>query len=167
MLSLIENTCVEKKKWITREEMMNIAVIAESTPGPVAINCATYVGYKQGKMPGAIAAMLGMILPSFLIIFLISKFLDSFLEIAWIANAFQGIKIAVGILIVDAAVKLLKVMEKVAFQIVVLVCSVLAMILIGIFSVRISSMVLMIAAAGIGIMFSLFKGKLRKETKEK
>jgi len=167
MLSLIENTCVEKKKWITREEMMNITVIAESTPGPVAINCATYVGYKQGKMPGAIAAMLGMILPSFLIIFLISKFLDSFLEITWIANAFQGIKIAVGILIVDAAVKLLKVMEKEAFQIVVLVCSVLAMILIGIFSVRISSMVLMIAAAGIGIMFSLFKGKLRKETKEK
>ena len=167
MLSLIENTCVEKKKWITREEMMNITVIAESTPGPVAINCATYVGYKQGKMPGAIAAMLGMILPSFLIIFLISKFLDSFLEITWIANAFQGIKIAVGILIVDAAVKLLKVMEKEAFQIVVLVCSVLAMILIGIFSVRISSMVLMIAAAGIGVMFSLFKGKLRKETKEK
>ncbi|MCR4814920.1 MAG: chromate transporter [Lachnospiraceae bacterium] len=167
MLSLIENTCVEKKKWITREEMMNITVIAESTPGPVAINCATYVGYKQGKMPGAIAAMLGMILPSFLIIFLISKFLDSFLEITWIANAFQGIKIAVGILIADAAIKLLKVMEKEAFQIVVLVCSVLAMILIGIFSVRISSMVLMIAAAGIGIMFSLFKGKLRKETKEK
>ena len=167
MLSLIENTCVEKKKWITREEMMNITVIAESTPGPVAINCATYVGYKQGKMPGAIAAILGMILPSFLIIFLISKFLDSFLEITWIANAFQGIKIAVGILIVDAAVKLLKVMEKEAFQIVVLVCSVLAMILIGIFSVRISSMVLMIAAAGIGVMFSLFKGKLRKETKEK
>ncbi len=123
MLSLIENTCVEKKKWITREEMMNITVIAESTPGPVAINCATYVGYKQGKMPGAIAAMLGMILPSFLIIFLISKFLDSFLEITWIANAFQGIKIAVGILIVDAAVKLLKVMEKEAFQIVVLVLS--------------------------------------------
>ena len=92
MLSLIENTCVEKKKWITQEEMMNITVIAESTPGPVAINCATYVGYKQKKMLGALVSMLGMILPSFVIIYLISMFLDRFLEITWVANAFQGIK---------------------------------------------------------------------------
>ncbi len=47
MISIIENICVEKKKWITHDEMMNITVIAESTPGPIAINCATYVGYKQ------------------------------------------------------------------------------------------------------------------------
>ena len=163
MLSLIENTCVEKKKWITQEEMMNITVIAESTPGPVAINCATYVGYKQKKMPGAVLAMLGMILPSFVIIYLISRFLDRFLEITWVANAFQGIKIAVGILIVDAAIKLLKVIEKKPLQIILLVASAVAMILISIFSLRISPMILMLAAAAVGILFALFTGKLRKE----
>ena len=69
MIALIENTCVEKKQWITHDEMMNITVIAESTPGPIAINCATYVGYKQKGFAGALTATIGMILPSFCIIF--------------------------------------------------------------------------------------------------
>jgi chromate transporter len=68
MLSIIENICVEKKNWITHDEMMNITVIAESTPGPIAINCATYVGYKKGKLPGAILATFGVAIPSFIII---------------------------------------------------------------------------------------------------
>ena len=63
MISLIENDCVEKKKWITHDEMMDMTVIAESTPGPVAINCATYVGSKKGKLLGAIIATVGMVLP--------------------------------------------------------------------------------------------------------
>ena len=112
MISLIENDCVEKKRWITHDEMMDVTVIAESTPGPIAINCATYVGYKKGRLPGAIIATFGIVLPSFIIIFLISKFFDRFLEITWVANAFRGIKIAVGILIVDAAVKMLIKMKK-------------------------------------------------------
>ena len=99
MISLIENNCVEKKKWITHDEMMNITVIAESTPGPIAINCATYVGYKKAGIIGAIISTLGMVLPSFAVIYLISMFLDNFLEITIIANAFKGIKIAVGFLI--------------------------------------------------------------------
>ncbi len=97
MISLIENSCVEKKQWITHDEMMNVTVIAESTPGPIAINCATFVGYKQKGFTGAISATIGMVLPSFCIIFLISMFLDNFLEITWIAHAFMGIKIAVGL----------------------------------------------------------------------
>ena len=76
MIALIENTCVEKKQWITLDEMMNITVIAESTPGPIAINCATYVGYKQKGFAGALAATIGMVLPSFCIIFAISRFMN-------------------------------------------------------------------------------------------
>ena len=152
MISLIENDCVEKKRWITHDEMMDVTVIAESTPGPIAINCATYVGYKKGRIPGAIIATLGIVLPSFIIIFLISKFFDRFLEITWVANAFRGIKIAVGILIVDAAVKMLIKMKKKPMPIIMVVCSAVAMILISIFSVNISSMVLMIASAFIGIV---------------
>ena len=68
MIPIIENICVERKKWITHEEMMDVTVIAESTPGPIAINCATYVGYKQKGIWGAIAATLGVVLPSFIII---------------------------------------------------------------------------------------------------
>ena len=150
MISLIENDCVEKKKWITHDEMMDLTVIAESTPGPIAINCATYVGYKKGRLPGAIIATIGMVLPSFIIIFLISNFFDRFLEITWVANAFRGIKIAVGILIVDAAVKMLIKMKKKPMPMIMVVCSAVAMILISIFSVNISSMVLMIVSAFIG-----------------
>ena len=152
MISLIENDCIEKKKWITHDEMMDVTVIAESTPGPIAINCATYVGYKKGRLPGAIIATLGMVLPSFIIIFLISKFFDRFLEITWEANAFRGIKIAVGILIVDAAVKMLIKMKKKTMPIIMVVCSAVAMMLISIFSINISSMVLMLVSAFIGIV---------------
>ena len=108
MLSMIERSCVEQKQWITHDEMMNVTVIAESTPGPIAINCATFVGYRQKGLAGALAATLGMILPSFAVIYLISLFLDSFLEIAWVAGAFRGIRIAVGILIIDVAVRMIK-----------------------------------------------------------
>ena len=152
MLSLIEHACVEEKKWITHDEMMNVTVIAESTPGPIAINCATFVGYKQGKMAGAVVATLGMVLPSFIIIFIISSFLDGFLEIKWVASAFQGIKIAVGILIVDAAVKMIKKMEKKAFQIIMVICATIAMLLISVFALKISSIILLLVAACVGLI---------------
>ena len=152
MISLIENTCVEKKQWITHDEMMNITVIAESTPGPIAINCATFVGYKQKGFTGALAATVGMILPSFCIIFLISMFLDHFLEIAWIAHAFQGIKIAVGILILDAAIKMLRKMQKKWLPRCIMLCAFAAMLLINVFSMHISSIILMLAAGLISLI---------------
>ena len=155
MIALIEKTCVEDKKWITHDEMMDVTVIAESTPGPIAINCATYVGYKKGKMLGSVIATLGLILPSFIMIYIVAKFLDTFLEITWVSNAFRGIKIAVGILIIDAALKMLKKMKKKAFQISMVVGSAALMLAINIFSLQISSMVLMLAAALIGIIFML------------
>ncbi len=166
MISLIENTCVENKKWITHDEMMTVTVIAESTPGPIAINCATYVGYKRAKLLGAIIATLGMIIPSFVIIFAISKFLNHFLEIAWVANAFKGIKIAVGILIVDVAIKMLKKMKKKPMQIIMVCFAIAAMLLINIFALNISSMVLMLASAVIGIVvFSI--NNMRREHMKK
>ena len=165
MISLIENDCVEKKRWITHDEMMDVTVIAESTPGPIAINCATYVGYKKGRLPGAIIATFGIVLPSFIIIFLISKFFDRFLEITWVANAFRGIKIAVGILIVDAAIKMLIKMKKKPMPMIMVVCSAVAMILISIFSVNISSMVLMLVSAFIGIAVFIIGSHAKKGEK--
>ncbi len=163
MLSLIEHACVEEKKWITHDEMMNVTVIAESTPGPIAINCATFVGYKQGKMAGAVVATLGMVLPSFIIIFIISSFLDGFLEIKWVASAFQGIKIAVGLLIVDAAVKMIKKMKKKAFQIIMVGCATIAMLLISVFALKISSIILLLVAACVGLIVYAVETHMGKE----
>ena len=163
MLSIIEDICVEKKNWITHDEMMNITVIAESTPGPIAINCATYVGYKKGKLPGAILATLGVAMPSFVIIFVISMFLEGFLEIAWIAHAFQGIKLAVGILILDAALKMIRKMPKKRLQIGILIAAFAVILLINVLNLHLSSVVVMIAAASISVAFFLAGERRRKE----
>ena len=157
MLSMIEEHCVERKHWITHDEMMDITVIAESTPGPIAINCATYVGYKQKGFAGALAATVGMILPSFCIIFAISMYLDRFLEITWIAHAFQGIRIAVGILILDASIRMLQKMQKKPMPRAIMLCGFTAMLLINIFSVRISSIILMLTAGLVSLIIFMVK----------
>ncbi len=168
MISIIENNCVERKKWISHDDMMNITVIAESTPGPIAINCATFVGYQQAGFPGSVIATLGIVVPSFIIIFLISMFLDNFLEIAIIANAFKGIKIAVGILILDAAVTMIKKMQKKVFPRVIMIFSFAAMLLINIFSWNFSSINLMLLAAAISfIVFILNDTSMQKGGAEK
>lgn len=168
MISIIENNCVERKKWISHDDMMNITVIAESTPGPIAINCATFVGYQQAGFPGSVIATLGILIPSFIIIFLISMFLDNFLEIAVIANAFKGIKIAVGILILDAAVTMIKKMHKKVFPRVIMSFSFAAMLLINIFSWNFSSIHLMLIAAAISfIVFILNDTPMQKGGAEK
>lgn len=87
-------------------------MIAESTPGPIAINCATYTGYKKAGIAGAIAATMGMVLPSFLIILLISAFMEDLLRYPVVVNAFRGIRIAVALLIIQAAVKMIRKMLK-------------------------------------------------------
>ena len=157
MISLIENNCVDKKQWITHDEMMDVTVIAESTPGPIAINCATFVGYKQAGVKGAVIATIGMVLPSFLVILFISSFLENFLEIAIIANAFRGIKIGVGILIFDAAMTMIKKMPKKMFPKIIMLVSFLMMLLINIFSWRISSVKLMFLAALFSLVFFRIK----------
>ncbi len=157
MIPLIENVCVTKKEWITHEEMMEITVVAESTPGPIAINCATYVGSKKKGFWGTVMATLGVTLPSFFIILMISFFIDRFLEIKWVASAFKGIKIAVGLLILDAAIKMIVKMKKEALSIIILSAAFAAMMLINIFALRISTIVLMLAAALAGLSVYLIK----------
>ena len=158
MIAMIENNCVERKKWITHDEMMNVTVIAESTPGPIAINCATFVGYKQAGFLGSLIATIGMVLPSFLVIFLISMFLDNFLEITIIAHAFKGIKIAVGVLILDAAVTMIKKMHKKVLPKAIMICSAVIMLMINLFSWNFSSISLMIIAAAVSLAIFISKG---------
>jgi len=158
MIAMIENNCVERKQWITHDEMINISVIAESTPGPIAINCATFTGYKKAGFIGALVATLGMISPSFIVIYLISTFLDNFLELTIIANAFKGIKIAVGFLILDAAITMVKKMHKKKLPRAIMVCSCIAMFCINIFALDFSSISLMIIAAVVSLTIFVANG---------
>ena len=162
MISMIEDACVEKKKWITHDDMMNITVVAESTPGPIAINCATFVGYKQKGFAGAVTATVGMVLPSFVVILLIAKLLDNFLGITIIANAFKGIKLAVGLLILDAAIKMIKKMQKKPLPQTIMISAAVIMLLINIFAINFSSVALMLIFGGISLVIFLTKGNQRK-----
>ena len=107
MISLLEHECAEKRKWITSEELMELTVIAESTPGPIAINCATYTGYKRAGFWGALAATCGVILPSFVILYAISLFFENLLGIPVIVHAFRGIRCAVALLILQVGVRMI------------------------------------------------------------
>ena len=166
MISIIEDSCVEKKKWITHDEMMNLTVIAESTPGPIAINCSTYIGYSEAGIIGAIIATVGMVLPSFIIISIIASALDSFLEITFIANAFKGIKLAVGILILDAAVKMIIKIKKEKLTIAILTGSFVIMMLINIFALDFSTIALLLIAAAVSLAVFVYSGFKNRENKK-
>ena len=166
MIALIEDKCVEKEKWITHDEMMDITVVAESTPGPIAINCATFVGYKIGGVFGAIMATVGVVIPSFVIILSISLIFDRFLEIPFIANAFMGIKVAVGLLIFDAGLNMLKKMKKSTLSRVIVVVAFVGMLLVHLFSWDFSSIRMMLVAGLVSFLcFSI--GEYKRGGNEK
>ena len=151
MISLIENECIEKKKWITNEEFLNCVALAESTPGPIAINSATYIGYKVAGVLGSIFTTLGVIIPSFVIIFLISLFFNDLLKIEVIANAFKGIKVGVSLLNISAGIKLFIKAEKKPLPLAIIFTTIVAMILIDVFSVNFSSIFLILIGAVVGL----------------
>ena len=158
MISMIENNCAERKQWITHDEMMHAAVIAESTPGPIAINCATFTGYKKAGFIGALVATLGIVVPSFSVIYLISMFLDNFLELTIIASAFKGIKIAVGILILNAAITMMKKMNKKKLPRAIMIGSCAVMLCVNIFAWNFSSINLMLIAAIVSLTLFILNG---------
>ena len=158
MISLIEDICVEQKKWLTHEELMTVTIVAESTPGPIAINCATYAGYLRGGFRGSVLATLGVVIPSFVIIFGISQFLDNFLEITLIANAFKGIKLAVGLLILNAGLNMMQKMKKNNQSVTFLICAFSVMLLSSLLSWNFSALSLMIIAGTVSLALSLRKG---------
>lgn len=161
MISIIEDICVDRKQWITHDDMLNVTIIAESTPGPIAINCATFVGYQQAGLLGALSATLGVILPSFLIIFIISLFFDRFLEIRLIANGFKGIKAAVGILIWNGAVSMIKKMQKKALPMAIMAGSFGVMFFIHIFSWNFSTVSLMLLAGAVSLAMFILQEHIR------
>ena len=165
MISLIDDECVVKKKWITSDELMNVTIIAESTPGPIAINCATYVGYRQAGILGSVISTIGVVLPSFIIIYIISLFFDNILENKIIASAFKGIKIAVSLLVFTAALRMLKIIPRNKLPLIIMAVTFVAMIAISVFSINFSSIYLILIAGLVGyITFAI--SRFRKEDKK-
>ena len=141
--------------------MMDITVIAESTPGPIAINCATYVGYRRGGIWGALAATIGVSLPSFIIIFVISRFFEHFLEYKPIASAFKGIKIAVKIVLLEEAIHMFKLMPRRPLQWGLAAAAFLIMLAADVIGLSVSSIILL--AAGGLISLAVFSAGQRKK----
>ena len=152
MVAVIERTLVEKKKWIGQEEFMDVIAIAESTPGPIAINSATYIGYKVKGFWGSVFATLGVVLPSLIVIYIISLFFDQFLALEYVGYAFKGIQACVAFLIVSAGIKMLKPLKKNAFNIIIITAVIAAMITLELLAADFSTIYLILMGGALGII---------------
>ncbi len=161
MLPMLQRELVEKKGWVTEEEILDYFAIGQCTPGIIAVNTATFVGYKVKKVSGGIIATLGVVAPSVLIITVIAAVLSNFAHIPAVKNAFAGIRVAVCVLIINSVVKLLKksVVDKItaAVYIIVALCAIL-------FS-KLSPVIFVIAAALLGIIVRVFIRGRKEERK--
>ena len=164
MIALLENEFVTKRGWLEQEEFLDVAAIAESTPGPIAINSATYIGFKQAGILGSVVATLGMTLPSFCIIYAISLFFDAFLSLTVVACAFRGIQIAVLYLILSAGLRMLKKMKKTPFSWAVLLLTLIGMVTLTLFSVKLSTIVYILTSGVAGVTLWLIQ-RLRRGKK--
>ena len=161
MIALLENE-LSKKKWLEKEEFVDIVAISESTPGPIAINAATFIGYRNSGFLGSVVATLGMCIPSFVIIFAISLFFDYFLSLTVVAAAFRGIQVCVIYLIMSAGIKMLKQMKKNAFNIILFSLTFLGMITFSVLAVSFSAIFYILIGGFLGV-FVFLLGKIREE----
>ena len=151
MIALLEEEFIQRRKWLDKNEFLDMPAIAESTPGPVAINSATYLGYKLAKVPGAATATVAVCLPSFLIIYAISLFFEQFTQLTVIANAFKGIQVCVIYLIFSAGVRMLKALDKSPFATGVLAAVMLVMVGLSLAGVSVSSILLILLSGAAGV----------------
>jgi len=166
MIPLIQQEVTDKKKWMRAEEVADIIAISEATPGPLSINAATYVGYRVAGVLGTIFATIGLVIPSFVIIFIISLFLDQFMQIEIINHAFMGIKAAVALLVIMGSFYLYKSMEKNPFTIAILVITISLSLVLGFLNASISSVFFILGGALVGLIFELvYKMKKRGQQK--
>ena len=162
MIALIEDEIVSKRGWITKEELADIVVIAESTPGPIAINCSTYVGYKIGGVIGSAVATTAVVIPSFAIIFTISLFIEQFLSYDIVKYAFFGINCAVGLIIVRTGIKMIKSFKKTPLSVSCFVISTVGLMIVNFFALNFSPIWFVLAGVIVGLV-SCFVPKLERK----
>lgn len=167
MISLLHSEFVEQKDYLSHDEFMDIVAIAESTPGPIAINMATYVGYKRAGFLGALFSTIGMCVPSFVIIFLISLFFDRFLEITWVYSAFRGIQICVIFLILSAGFKMLKQLKGGVINVIILSLTIFFMVLFSFTGISFSAIFYILISGLVGLVIFMVKYIKEKNKEDK
>ncbi len=163
MVALLENEFVEKKKWIDKAEFLDIVAIAESTPGPVAINSATYIGYRNAGVLGSVVATLAVSLPSFVIIYVISLFFDAFIALEWVGYAFSGIQVCVVYLILRAGLSMIKDMKRDKTSIFIFTIVLVLSLLFSILSFSFSSVFFILLS---GLLYLVVSSVKRAEEKK-
>lgn len=153
MIPLIEKEAVENKKWISGNELLDVVAIAESTPGPIAINAATFIGNKVGGVTGAVCATLGVVLPSFIILVAVSFFLEAFQNLKIIQYAFWGIRAGVLALILKALWSLFRKSSKDILTYILIAVSGAAVLFFNV-----NSVIVIALCAVIGIVESRIRG---------
>ncbi len=154
MLPILQREVVENKKWASEEELMDYFAIGQCTPGVIAVNTATFIGQKNKGIPGGIAATLGVVFPSLIIISLLAGAIEAFSHLVWVQNAFGGIRVCVCVLILNAVVKLFKkaVIDKVTLAIFILVA-------LGSYFTPLSPVVFVLLAGAAGIVIQMLGGR--------
>ena len=166
MIPIIEEEVTKKRKWISEMEILDILAISETTPGPIAVNTATYVGYKVGGILGSIFATLGLAIPSFVIIFIISFFYKDFMQWKVIAAMFKGLKVGVILLLISALFKLKKGVKVNVVGVILFVIALSAMLVFSIININFKYLSLCLILLGIVVGITLTAlGKMEGDKK--
>ena len=143
MLPILERELVDNKGWTTTEELMDCYAIGQCTPGVIAVNTATFIGYRKGGVPGAIACTAGVVAPSLVIIMVIAAFIQQFADLAAVQHAFAGIRVAVCALVLHTIIKLVRKGVTDKLTLAILILSFVAVVAWGV------SPVIVVLAAGL------------------
>lgn len=165
MIPIIQKEIVEKKKWVNDIELLDIIAISESTPGPISVNASTFVGYKVGGFFGALFSLLGLILPSFVILLIISFFYEEFLSLTIVSKAFMGLKVGVIVLLFNGFLKLKKMVKFNLISYITFILTFIVMMMDTIFNLKIPflSIILIVIGLCVGVTSELISSHIKKE----
>ena len=152
MIPLIQHEVINNRKWLSEREFLELLTLAQAAPGPIALNTAVFVGYKERKYAGALSAVLGVVIPSFLIILLVAIFFSNIRSNPWVDAAFKGMRPAVVALIVAPIVGLTRGMHAALI-------AVAAAVAVAVWYFGISPILFLIAGALVGVAIAAYRGK--------
>ncbi len=166
MIALLTAEFVQKKQWLTSDEFLDMVAVAESTPGPVAVNSATYIGYRIAGVPGAAVSTFAVCLPSFVTIFMISLFFDQFLALKYVQYAFDGIQVCVVYLILSAGLRMLRQLARQTLSVVILAVVITAMVACSLLAVNFSSIACILVCGAAGLAVCMIERAKRRKRKD-
>lgn len=153
MLPILQAEVVDKKNWATEEELLNYYAIGQCTPGVIAVNTATFIGYKTKGILGSIFATLGMVTPSLIIISIIATFLTTFADMAIVQHAFAAVRVAVAAMVLNTVIKMWKSTVRDKISLVVGVSALTAS-----FFLKVSPIIIVLIGGGVGVLLPAIKG---------